>query len=326
MTRFLIPSLRENDLSHEQFEILSTHVEDRRELIEASDYFELEPISINAQEYIEYALNFVERHEIGVLLANRYARNLADAEVRARFERLGCRLILAGSSSTMRLIENKADLFSRLSGCVSLCQYIVARSKQEFSGLCQELLAVHGTICTKPVRGKGGRGFMVISERAGGFGVESFTVAQAAEILQTEIPFVPQMMMPFLSGPERSIDCLAYRGKLLRAIVRVKYPNCDHELLEDNPELLQTVSRITMELDLDGLFNIQFLDAGSGERFFLEVNGRMAGGIYFSFHSGLNLVYWAVRLALGTAEPGDIPLPRLGVVVDRSTNRIVELS
>jgi hypothetical protein len=47
----------------------------------------------------------------------------------------------------------------------------------------------------------------------------------------------------------------------------------------------------------------------------LEINPRMAGGISYSFLSGVVLPYWAIRLALGTAEPGDIPAPKTGLLV-----------
>jgi hypothetical protein len=47
----------------------------------------------------------------------------------------------------------------------------------------------------------------------------------------------------------------------------------------------------------------------------LEINPRMSGGLPFACQSGLVLPLWAIRLALGTASPADVPTPRLGVWV-----------
>jgi biotin carboxylase len=80
---------------------------------------------------------------------------------------------------------------------------------------------------------------------------------------------------------------------------------------------------LTAHFRLDALFNIQFRDS-AGKAYLLEINPRMSGGLYCSCLSGVAFPYWAVRLALGTANPEDIPQPKVGFRVAQ-VNRAVRL-
>jgi hypothetical protein len=118
------------------------------------------------------------------------------------------------------------------------------------------------------------------------------------------------LLMEHLPGPERSVDCLAQGGELLRCVVRRKENNV--QVLEDNPELVAVVRRLTARFRLTSLFNVQLRDAG-GRSCLLEINPRMSGGLPFSCRSGVMLPLWGIRLALGTASASDIPQPRIGL-------------
>ena len=70
------------------------------------------------------------------------------------------------------------------------------------------------------------------------------------------------MLMPFLPGPERSVDCLGHDGELVRCVVRRKTKIEGYQYLENNPGLVEVVRRLTKHFRLTGLFNIQFRDSG----------------------------------------------------------------
>jgi biotin carboxylase len=135
--------------------------------------------------------------------------------------------------------------------------------------------------------------------------------------------FRPLILMPYLPGPERSIDCLAHKGRLVCCAVRRKASAEGYQKLEDNPELTAAVRRLTAHFQLDSLYNVQFRD-GEGKSFLLEINTRMSGGLYGSCLSGVAFPYWAVRLALGTAKPEDVPQPQVGFRIAQ-VNRAVRL-
>ena len=67
---------------------------------------------------------------------------------------------------------------------------------------------------------------------------------------------------------------------------------------------------------------MQFRDA-EGVSYLLEINPRMSGGLHYACLSGVAFPYWAARLALGTASPEDIPMPRTGLRVGHVDRAIV---
>jgi hypothetical protein len=120
------------------------------------------------------------------------------------------------------------------------------------------------------------------------------------------------MLMQYLPGPERSVDCLACDGELIRCVVRRKADG--GQWIEDNPAIEALARSLTARFRLNHLFNVQFRDA-AGASYLLEINARMSGGLPFACQGGVALPLWAIRLALGTVRAADIPKPRAGIWV-----------
>jgi hypothetical protein len=72
------------------------------------------------------------------------------------------------------------------------------------------------------------------------------------------------------------------------------------ELVYDE-EALKIAHQLTKIFRLSHIFNLQLIDSPLGLKL-LEINPRMAGGLYFSCLAGINYPYWAMRLALGADE------------------------
>jgi hypothetical protein len=179
----------------------------------------------------------------------------------------------------------------------------------------------HRALCYKPAVSVYGLGFRVVADtpallrrhRRGD--PLTVTLADARRDLAAQGHFDDLILMEYLPGPERSIDCLARDGELLRCVVRRKSRReGGPQLLEDNPDAVEIARRLTARLGLNGLFNIQLRDGG-GQTYLLEINPRMSGGLRYSCRSGVAFPYWAIRLALDTAAPEDVPEPRTGILV-----------
>jgi carbamoylphosphate synthase large subunit len=91
-------------------------------------------------------------------------------------------------------------------------------------------------------------------------------------------------------------------------------------VLERYPFLEAETARLVAELDLHGLFNVQFKDRYDDEPFLLEINARMSGGIAMSCLRGMVFPYWAVKIALDPSAIEQIPAQRTGSV------RVTEVS
>jgi biotin carboxylase len=166
-----------------------------------------------------------------------------------------------------------------------------------------------------------GLGFRIVSQR--GTALDRLLsgdpikigLPDARLVLGQQPRFRDVLVMQYLPGPERSVDCLAHDGKLICCVVRRKPMGTEGaQLLEENPAIEELARRLTSHFQLGGVFNIQFRD-GDGTPYLLEINPRMSGGLHYACLSGVAFPYWAVRLALETACAEDVPRPRTGIRV-----------
>ena len=305
--------------------VFCTHLNPDFVGFEVSDSAALEPAALSESDYVDWCLETCKRRDVEVLVPGRAA--IAIAARREEFERLGIRLLLAASADAMELFEDKPRFGRELSPVVAVVpRFEVVNTAAEFTAACARLQADGLPVCFKPGRSVGALGFRILDDERtdlqnllGGEQIR-ITTAMATSILAAQPEFRDLLVMEYLDGAEYSIDCLARRGRLLRAVARRKPVRLGgSQLIEDRPDLLSLAERMTASYELDSLFNIQVRD-GAGVPKVLEINARMSGGIYFACLSGVNFPAWAVALALDAAREEDVPEPRLGLRVGQQFN------
>jgi hypothetical protein len=310
----ILAALREARLP-EEFRVLCTHPNRRYPGQQHSDVFEREPWGLGQSEYVNYCLDVARRHEVDLFLPGR--KLLAIVRARQRFEALGVRVLAAADADTLDLLASKARVYAALqTEDIPLPDYEVVNDLAGFDAAWARMRPRHLLLCYKPAVSVYGIGFHIVADR--GPALERLRAGDPVHIryedarhkLADKGRFGDLLVMQYLPGPERSVDVLARDGELIRCVVRRKEDQA--QVLEDNPELVATVRRLTARFRLTNLFNVQFRDAG-GRSYLLEINPRMSGGLPFACRSGLVLPYWAIRLALGSATPEEVPEPRTGI-------------
>jgi len=300
-----------------EFRILCTHP--RRDYAGArhADNFEQEPDGPEVPAYVQYCLDVARRWGVTLFLPGRKTREIVAA--REQFELIGTRLLVAGDGPALDLLVSKARAYAALAGeGFRIPDHAVVNDLAGFDAAWRRLRPRHEGLCYKPAVSIYGLGFRIVADqeefrqrlRAGD--PLMITLEDARQRLARQGRFRDLLLMEYLPGPERSVDCLGSDGQLVRCVVRRK--EADGQEIEDNPELVALVRRLAARFRLTGLFNVQFRDRG-GEPYLLEINPRMSGGLPYSCQSGVALPYWAVRLALGTARPDEVPYPRFGAWV-----------
>jgi hypothetical protein len=339
-TSYVIERIREAAAAQgdcSEYRIICTHSSADASVTPVADFFALEPTGLGAAGYVEWCLAFARENAVDVFIPRNYSRAIAEAA--DKFAALGVTLILAAADApTYDVIAHKGLFYDALrlsEGVAGQGQFVVpvpafcvVDHAEAFAIAYGELSARHNRVCVKPAEGIGGKGFRIITTG----GDKIFSTWDNKEIsadygeylaeASAEVRFPELMMMEHLPGQERSVDCLARDGKLLAAVVRLKSWDGVEELLEENPLLVEYCRRITAKVGLTGLYNVQFMEA-DGKQYLLEVNSRMSGGIHYGALSGVCLPYWAIRVAAGTADVSDIPVPRTGIRVSRKTRTVI---
>jgi biotin carboxylase len=294
-----------------EFRVLCTHPRPGYRGHRVADLFEPEPDGLPTEQYVAHCLDVAARHGVALFFPGRNVLPIVSAQ--DRFAAVGTRVCAAGGPEAIRLVNHKARLAAAVADVpgVRLPAYEVVNDRAGFDAAYDRLRGRHAAVCYKPATSVYGIGFHVVADDAGFGHPNSITLADARAKLGAG-RFADLLVMQYLPGPERSVDCLAADGELVRCVVRRKGDG--YQFIEHHPRLAEVVRRLAARLGLTGLFNVQFRDAG-GEPHLLEINPRMSGGLPLAGRSGLNLPLWAVRLALGTTTPADVPAPRTGVRV-----------
>jgi biotin carboxylase len=111
------------------------------------------------------------------------------------------------------------------------------------------------------------------------------------------------MVMPYLPGPEISVDVLARPdGRVLAAIGRSRSRR--RRLIVDDEGAREVANRLTAALRVGYLSNTQVRywqgpEDPSPQPYLLEVNTRISGGLFQTALAGVNLPWAAIQLALG---------------------------
>jgi len=289
--------------------VLCTHPRDGYPGRHHADAFECEPDGLGEEAYVAYCLDVARRHGVRLFLPGR--KVLPVVRAAGRFAALGTTVLAAGDAATLALVNDKGKAYAALTkGEALVPDHAVVRDVAGFDDAWDRLHARHDRLCYKPAVSIFGLGFRIIAE--GGPTGDPVHIGREGARRDVEARRRSVLLMQYLPGPERSVDCLARDGELVRCVVRRKEEG--GQVIEDNPEITAAVRRLTARLRLTNLFNVQFRDA-DGRSYLLEINPRMSGGLPFACRSGVVLPYWALRLALGTATPDDVPHPRTGLWV-----------
>jgi len=286
----------------------------------AADAAFVEPAGLDDQGYLSYCLDFCHRESINLFIPTRKASFLSSHE--DRFAALGTLLHTTCPPDSFQLTEHKGSFYDLC--CekgLPVPEYRVVSSCAEFDEAHRQLRTRHPVVCFKPCVSIFGLGFRILCESGREIdrllSGENYKIGvnYARTILAEGEPFRPLMVMQYLEGEERSVDCLSDHGKLLRCVVRLKSSSAGGaEILEDNPEIEALTAPVVSLFRLNGLCNVQFRST-NGIPYLLEVNTRMAGGIHFGAYAGLNLPYWGASYALGHCGIDDIPFPTTGAHV-----------
>ncbi|MBL8250102.1 MAG: ATP-grasp domain-containing protein [Candidatus Competibacter sp.] len=301
----------------------------------AADAFYLEPPDATPDSYVEWLLALCRDQNFGLIWPQSRWSLLLDE--RARFADAGARLILpCPDSDTLADIQDKSRANARLAQVgVPLPQTLLVTARAEFDEAVRALSDGGRRACVKPVKSIYGLGFRLIDNGKSPLdrflANDCFTVGETefARFLDAAEGRTPFLVMEYLAGDERSIDCLACEGQLVRAVVRRKPANAHWrwQIIEDDPEAWDIARRAVAAFRLHGLINVQTRERtdadGRRQQCFLEVNPRMSGGLYLSCQAGLNLPYWMLRLMCGTVEARDIPRPASGVRVAKIEQAVI---
>lgn len=284
--------------------IICTHTHTTASAFLAADESYLEPSALVGQDYLDWCLEFCQRHRIDLFWPGKEAAFISLHQ--AQFHALGIQVLSVADYDTLSLLDNKAAFYAALDPDVAqTMEFIAVDNLYAFDHAVAELSRRHDSLCVKPSVSVFGLGFRILDTRRDSIthllkGVEyEIPLQELRQGMMNTRSFDTMLVMEHLDGHEWSVDCAGRHGKLLCAVQRRKSLLLGHgQEIDNNAEIAGMVERLTAHYYLNGLFNIQFKNGKDGPRL-LEINPRPSGGFGMACLAGTNLAKLALQAFKG---------------------------
>ncbi|HET8700720.1 MAG TPA: ATP-grasp domain-containing protein [Nitrococcus sp.] len=300
------------DMTAGEFELHASYYERCSLVSQFADCFHLEP-EIDDEAYVAWVLGLCAQESIDIVWPQSRLRSLLRAK--DRLEAQGVRWLLpVPDIATYEQLDDKGRLLAQLDRDepdLPRPHYRVVRSRADFREARRELLDVYPgmRLCIKPTRATYGAGFRIIDNKLTAFNrwlnndVLHLSAAEIEQLLESNEQQREFLLMEYLVGTERSLDCLSDRGELIICIARHKGLGRCQQIKYHAPSI-ELARRLCRRFNLHGVINIQsrerILPSGVREACVLEINPRLSGGIDLCRAAGFNLPLAALRMAAGT--------------------------
>ena len=294
----------------DEISVVCTHIHNNAAAFLAADECYLEPSDLTGRAYLEWCVDFCHHHNIQLFWPGREATLISQHH--DLFLATGTQVLSVADYETLTLLHNKADFYNQLNPDVAKpMDFIAVNNTDEFDVAVAELSLKHEKLCVKPAVSVFGLGFRVLD-------TQRDSISQLLKGIEYQIPlqelrsgmnntpeFDTLLVMEHLGGHEWSVDCAGRHGELLCAVQRKKPLLAGYgQIIDNNADIEDMVTRLTAHYQLNGLFNIQFKEGAHGVRL-LEINPRPSGGFGMACLSGANLA----KIALQSIKGDNIQTP-----------------
>ena len=267
------------------------------------DEFYTEP-ELDGEAYVQWCLDFCKEHDVNVFFPRKHIVSISASH--HLFDEMGITVIADTNAELIATLNDKvrtAELFREHNLC-AVPDIMVVNTVSEFEAAYKTLRDKYpeDRICFKYAVDEGGTSFRVIDNSMEGLAAlrrsqgAKITYADSLRIFSETDKFDDLIVMPYLHGPEISIDSLM-TSKGFVGCTRVKTgTRC--EIVDATSEIIQISKRMAEITGIRHPYNLQ-LRWHRDKLYLLEVNTRLAGGSFKSNMAGICFPYLAICDAMG---------------------------
>ncbi len=263
--------------------------------------------------FIPKLLNICKRERVSVVLPQVTNELFKLSASKYAFSNEGV-VVAVSESEVLKIANNKYELsmLARRIG-VPVPRLYKVRRWSELEEKAEKLGYPEKAVVVKPPISRGMRGLRILTEnidlRRVYFEMKPTSLyirmSDLYNILGEEFPDL--LVMEYLPGPEYTVDVLAWRGDTYvivpRKRIEMRLGITFVGVVERNEEIIEYSERLSKALGLSYAFGFQFKMDEEQVPKIIECNPRIQGTMVLSTLAGANIVYGAVKLALGE-EPG----------------------
>jgi len=267
-------------------------------------------------DYVERICEICSKESVNVLFPASHEEALILTKNTELFKNIGT-TIAVSKADVLELSFNKKCAFQELKQKGLPCpEFQVVKNLGEFKDAAAELGIDKRNLVMKPVLTRGGRGARILTKKNTVHSLLNEKPGRLEagydEIVRTlsrlgENDFPELILMEYLPGTIYSVDFLARDGKALIIVPKVRIIGNASQtivgMVKRNPLVEETVARISEAFGFDYNVNFEMGCNAEGTPLPFDFNPRIAASVAFCTAAGANLIYYALKMALGEEVP-----------------------
>lgn len=263
------------------------------------------------EKFIYEMLTICQKEKVDVVIPLVTRELMKFALNKSKFEEIGTTVSIS-EPQNLEIANNKYLLLEHCSKeGIPVPLFIKANNYSEFEDAVFKLGYPDNNVCFKPPVSNGLRGFRILTKEIDRLDLlinqkpmnTITTLEEIAPVLKNTREFPELIVMEYLPGKEYSVDVLANKGEAIVVIPRlrenIKMGISFVGITKKNEKIIKASQKVVKTLNLSGNIGLQFKEDKNGVPKIIESNPRVQGTIVLCTAAGANLVYLAVKLALG---------------------------
>jgi carbamoylphosphate synthase large subunit len=270
----------------------------------------------SSPDYVERLLDICTRESVEVVFPASHEEALVLARNRKMFEEVGT-VIAVSKFSVLELACNKKLAYQKLKDAgLPYAEFYAVKTFAEFEEAAAKLGIDSKKVVMKTLVSRGGRGTRILT-KGNTFGL---FLNEKPGFLEQDYDMVCQMLrnvdaahfpelvlMEYLPGPIVSVDFLTKDGHALIVVPKIRvFGNASQTLVgkvHRDPDVEESITRISEVFGFDYNVNIELAYTSAGAALPFDFNPRIAASVAFCSAVGANLIYFALKMALGEEVP-----------------------
>jgi carbamoyl-phosphate synthase large subunit len=267
-------------------------------------------------DYVDRMLKICGDEAVDVVFPASHEEALALTKKVGAFKKIGT-VVAASRFEVLELAFNKVSSYRWLKDSGLPCpEFRAARNLAEFEAAAEDLGIDGREVVMKPVLTRGGRGARVLTKKSlartlvdekPGYLQENYDEVRQmlGELDRTEFPEL--VLMEYLPGTIYSVDFLARKGKALLVVPKVRVVGNASQtivgVVKRDPAVEELTAKISEAFGFDYTVNIEMGSRFDGTVLPFDLNPRLAASVAFCSAAGANILYFALKMALGEEVP-----------------------
>lgn len=226
-------------------------------------------------------------------------------------------LVVGNSLESLKIANHKDKLYKFLERNYPECcpRHKNVKNFDEFFSVVHEFGYPKNPVCFRKPFGMGAEGVRILNKNIDHLDIllnqspnSTITTLEMVSLILKEADLFPTLIVQeYLPGDEYDVDVLSGKGKVLSVIPRknlkMLWGLSWNGYTEKNEEIIELAKKIVEKIGLKYVNSLTFKLNANGHPKLLEINPRIPGSIIIDTEAGVNMPYFAIKLALGEKLP-----------------------